>query len=97
MLDPKRGDFTDTVISYDFINQRLRYLATITVFHNSSKPATEHAEEIFNYSEVQIEMDGVLIFVFLTLILLGYPSGLCMCCVAWQSLAKTCTLLVLGS
>ena len=61
VLDPKRGDFTDTVISYDFINQRLRYLATITVFHNSSKPTTEHAEEIFNYSEVLIEMDGVLI------------------------------------
>ena len=33
----------------------------LATFKNSSKPTIEHVEYIFNFNEVQIEMDGVLI------------------------------------
>lgn len=51
---PDAGYFTDTVISYDFTNQKLRYFGSMTFFNNSSKP-TLHFEELYLYNEVRIE------------------------------------------
>ena len=61
----------DTVINYDFTNQKLRYFGSTTIFNDSSKP-TFHFEEIYLYNEVRIEADGVtLIHMLLTIIFVG--------------------------
>ena len=61
LLDPGKGDIIDTLISYDYTNQKLRYLVYLTIY-NSSTPTVEHFEEIFDYDKVQTQVDGVLIF-----------------------------------
>ena len=48
----------DTVINYDFTNQKLRYFGSSTSFNDSSKP-TSHFEELNLYNEVRIEADDV--------------------------------------
>lgn len=53
------GYFIDTVINYDFTNQKLRYFGSVILFNNSSKP-TSRIEEILLYNEVRIEADGVM-------------------------------------
>lgn len=47
------------IVNYDFTNPKLRYNARTTTFFNSSKPRMEHYEYIYNYNEVQIEVDDV--------------------------------------
>ena len=59
ILDPGKGDFIDTFISYDYTNQKLRYLVSI---YNFSTPTVKHSEEIIDYDKVQTQVDDVLIF-----------------------------------
>jgi len=59
ILDPEKGFFTDNFISYDYTNQKLRYLVSIYSF---STPTVEHFEEIIDYDKVQTQVDDVLIF-----------------------------------
>ena len=59
ILDPEKGFFTDNFISYDYTNQKLRYLVSI---YNFSMPTVKHSEEIIDYDKVQTQVDGVLIF-----------------------------------
>ena len=58
------GYFIDTVINYDFTNQKLRYFGSVILFNNSSKP-TSRFEEILLYNEVRIEADGVMLIYML--------------------------------
>ena len=64
---PELGFYFDTVINYDFTNQKLRYFGSTTFFNDSP---TQHFEGLYNYNEVRIErMHGVMLsIVLLTLI-----------------------------
>ena len=61
LLEPEKGDIIGTFISYDYTNQKLRYLVSLTIY-NSSTPTVENFEEIFDYDKVQTQVDDVLTF-----------------------------------